>query len=171
MVTGVKAYAAPAGEKETKFIDFNVEEQRWDTSTFWDPDDLLIDKSKTPPTLKIPAGDISDAYSAIWTDLARRDCRLVRQADRLVAWNPVFRKDFTQPPNHQEDFNKGQCKEIRVAQHHDIPMVIYQDPKHDPQKYLETFLGLQRGSLGWSYEKDYIRIYGDEEEFFKAVFE
>jgi hypothetical protein len=156
--------AAPAGG-------FLVARDRWDTSAFWDHDDLLLDVAALPSQLQIEPEDVRMAEGMVRTDLDRRDCRLVRQADRVVAWNPVFRKNMNAAPKQEDDFNRGERKEIQLALDHRTPVLIYQDPAHDPEQFLEHLIAPPAGSLGGFATQAYVQIHHDWDAFRGELFD
>lgn len=145
------------GEDEpVRYVDFDPGARRWDVRSFW-PDDVLL---SPPPTsiVTVPVGQIEAADGGIRDDVAVRDYRLLAQSRALAVFNPQY--DGARP--------RGVRDEIEQAQTTARPVLIYQDPKYDPEGTVRAEYQT-RGSMGESRRRRFSRVSSDAGEMLESA--
>ncbi len=138
---------------------FSIKTMRWDSKQFLGDTQLLMDLSTVPDEVVIPATQVAEARGLIRADVAFRDYRLVRQSDHLIVFNPFYREDFEKAPSLADDICRGVRNEIAMALQKPKPVWIYQDSKHDPNRFADQLWKPEPGSLGEFPRSSYVTIY------------
>ncbi|MBI3755263.1 MAG: hypothetical protein HY265_03775 [Deltaproteobacteria bacterium] len=134
-------------------------QNRWNVREFWDKEELLTNEKAFPKTITLPKDEIEKVKGLIEADVGARDYRLVLQSTRLAVYNPWFKNKET----------GGVRNEIQLACANEIPVLIYQYPKHDTNAQARKTLKPKPGSLGYPPGSDYITFYDSPQEIFENI--
>lgn len=159
-------------EDKVKYFRAFQMNNRWNVRDFYgNATTLLSNDRELPKAINVEFigkdDEVSNVKGMIRTDVGIRDYRMIRQSDFLVVINPFFKT-----VGGEFKFAKGVRNEIEYAQKlkRGVPIIIYQNPAHDPDGLI--FEHLERGSGhvgGASYGSEYISIYNDLETFLNNI--
>lgn len=119
-------------------VDFSPAKERWEVRDYIGEEDLLLTEETDSAVIQVPAKQLREAEGMIRGDVGVRDYRLVRQARRLVVFNPWF--------NGRP--SSGVINEVDHAVDQRLPVHIFQDPAHDVRGEASAMLKGTSGALG-----------------------
>lgn len=127
-----------AEERTSPTMTFSPQGERWEVRDYLESDDLILTEETNPDSIEIPIAQVQQAEGMIRHDVRVRDYRLVRQARKLVVFNPLFNGRLSSGVQNEVDHAVAQKR----------PVHVFQDPRHDPDRRTEALLKGSSGALG-----------------------
>ena len=139
--------AARRGEEAFAFDEASA---RWPLQAIWHEADLLGTPCEAPKR-GFPTQEVLGVVPMISSDVGWRDYRLVLQAKSIACYSPVMPR-----PDGGWRLANGVKAELEKAAESFISCVVFQEPKFDPQRVWDSWLGTP-GSMGSSTRNVYIQ--------------
>ena len=123
---------------------FPRDDERWHIDSFWQPEECM----KVPPAPGQPflCEQLEAACGNIRTDVGWRDYRLAEQADKLFVFNPVM-NGADRRKREKPGLARGVTAEIFFALALGVPVYVFQDKRHDPNKEWAAWYDTTQGGV------------------------
>jgi hypothetical protein len=143
-------------------INFDPDTLCWPLNELWADRELITESRAKPKPIAIDLA--ADVRSLIGTDVGWRDSRLTTQASALAIFSPAIPKG-----DGTSRLARGVKTEIELATRHSIHCFVYQDASFDPSGAWPTWLGTEKGTMGYDLLNKNITQVESMEELFEQI--